>query len=76
MSVIIAEELKAGIILGDNTNKEYIYMPGSEIGSDAPMCVFERDGRKEDLLLPAAIELAKRLTLKPCTHPVFGKKAY
>ena len=76
MSVIIAEELKAGVILGDNTNKEYIYMPGSEIGSDAPMCVFEKAGRKEDLHLSDAVELAKRLTLKPCTHPVFGKKAY
>lgn len=76
MSVIVAEELKAGVILGDNVNEEYIYMPGSEIGSDAPMCIFERKGNKEDLHLHEAVELAKRLTLKPCSHPVYGKKAY
>lgn len=76
MSVIIAEELKAGIILGDNDNKEYVYMPGSEIGSENPMCIFEREGTKTDLHLKDAVEMAKRLTLKPVTHPKLGKKAY
>lgn len=76
MSVIVAEELKAGVILGDNINNEYIYMPGSEIGSDAPLCIFERQGQKEDLPLLEAVELAKKLTLKPCSHPIYGKKAY
>lgn len=76
MSVIVAEELKAGVILGDNTNKEYIYMPGSEIGSDNPMCIFESKGSKTDLHIHDAVELAKRLTLKPVTHPKLGKKAY
>jgi hypothetical protein len=76
MSVIIAEELKAGIILGDNDNKEYIYMPGSEIGSDDPMCIFESKGTRTDLHISDAVEKAKRLTLKPVTHPTLGKKSY
>ncbi|MCH3913704.1 MAG: hypothetical protein LKE29_00045 [Acidaminococcaceae bacterium] len=76
MSVIVAEELKAGIILGDNDNKEYIYMPGSEIGSDNPMCIFESKGVKTDLHINDAVEKAKRLTLKPVIHPTLGKRAY
>lgn len=76
MSVIMAEELKAGVILGDRENGQYLYMPGSEIGSDDPMCIFEEAGSKTDLHLQEAVELAKRLTLKPTVHPVFGKRAY
>jgi len=76
MSVIVAEQLKAGVILGDSTNKEYIYMPGSEIGSDDPMCIFEKQGRQTDLHLKEAAELALKLTLKPTCHPKLGKKAY
>lgn len=76
MSVIMAEELKAGVILGDRENDQYLYMPGSEIGSDDPVCIFEEAGNKTDLHLKEAVELAKRLTLKPTVHPVFGKRAY
>lgn len=48
MSKILAEQLLAGIILGDNDNQEYIYLPGGEVGSDNPCCVFEsRDGRQD-----------------------------
>lgn len=76
MSVIVAEELQAGLILGDPDNEQYMYMPGSEIGSDNPMCIFEERGQKTDLHLEEAVELAKRLTLKPTVHPIFGKSAY
>ncbi len=76
MSVVIAEELKAGIILGDPDNEQYIYMPGSEIGVDDPMCIYEEKGSKTDLHIKEAVELAKRLTLKPAIHPVYGKRAY
>ena len=41
MSKILAEQLLAGIILGDNDNQEYIYLPGGEVGSDSPCCIFE-----------------------------------
>jgi hypothetical protein len=76
MSVIMAEQLKAGIILGDNDNQEYVYMPGSEIGAENPMCIFEKGDHKEDLHLEEAVELAKHLSLIPVTHPKYGKKAY
>ena len=36
MSKILAEQLLAGIILGDNDNQEYIYLPGGEVGSVLP----------------------------------------
>ena len=75
MSVIIAEELKAGVILGDNTNKEYIYMPGSEIGSETPMCIFEKDGQKEDLHLAEAVELAK-IEIKKKINKFFLKRVF
>lgn len=77
MSKIMAEQLLAGIILGDTENKEFIYLPGGEVGSANPYAVFEKDGvRKEDLPLEEAVKLAKRLHLKPTAHPVFGKKSY
>ena len=37
MSKILADRLLAGIILGDNDNQEYIYLPGGEVGSDTPV---------------------------------------
>ena len=76
MSVVMAEELQAGIILGDPENEQYLYMPGSEIGSDDPMCIFEDHGSQRDVHLDEAVALAKRMTLKPCRHPKLGKKAY
>ena len=32
MSKILAEQLLAGVILADNDNEEYIYLPGGEVG--------------------------------------------
>lgn len=51
MSKITQEKLLAGIIFGDNDNEEYIYLPGGEVGSEAPLCVLERGGSREDLPL-------------------------
>ena len=62
MSVIIAEELRAGYILGDPDNDQYLYMPGSEIGVDDPMCIFEDKDFKTDVHLKEAVEIAKKLT--------------
>lgn len=69
MSVIIAEELRAGYILGDPDNDQYLYMPGSEIGVDDPMCIFEDKDFKTDVHLKEAVEIAKKLTLKRVHHP-------
>lgn len=76
MSKILAEQLLAGIILGDNDNQEYIYLPGGEVGSDNPCCVFESRDRRQDLQLEAAVEQVKRLHLKPVSHPEMGRRSY
>lgn len=76
MSKILAEQLLAGIILGDNDNQEYIYLPGGEVGSDNPWCVFENKTGREDLPLDKAVDLSTRLHLRPVTHPTMGKRSY
>ena len=72
-----AEQLLAGIILADNDNREYIYLPGGEVGSEDPHCIFEKNGeRAGDLPLEEAVELAKRLHLSPGRHPELGSRAW
>ena len=71
MSKILAEQLLAGIILAD------IYLPGGEVGSEDPHCIFEKNGeRAGDLPLEEAVELAKRLHLSPGRHPELGSRAW
>lgn len=76
MSKVIAEKLLAGIIFGDSDNNEYIYLPGGEVGSERPICVLERDGGRDDLPLDEAAYMVQHLTLKPCSHPLLGKRSY
>ena len=76
MSKVIAEKLLAGIIFGDAENNEYIYLPGGEVGTENPLCVVERQGNKEDLNVEEASELVHHLSLKPCAHPLSGKRSY
>lgn len=77
MSKIMSEQLLAGIILGDTKNKEYIYLPGGEVGTDSPYCIFEKNGeRLKDLPLFEAVTLAERLHLKPARHPVLANRSY
>ncbi|HIU64832.1 MAG TPA: hypothetical protein IAB06_07360 [Candidatus Avacidaminococcus intestinavium] len=74
MSKILAEQLLSGITLGDDENKEYIYLPGGELGSENPYCIFEKNGeRLRDLPLEDAVTLAKRLHLIPIKAPKFSK---
>lgn len=58
MSKILAEQLLAGIILADNDNREYIYLPGGEVGSEDPHCIFEKNGERT-----ATCRLTKRWNL-------------
>ncbi|MBP2633713.1 MAG: hypothetical protein H6Q70_4341 [Firmicutes bacterium] len=73
MSVMVTAELKAGVIYGDNINQEYVYMPGSEIGVDNPICVLETKTERIDLPLKEAVTLVRKLSLKPVNHPRFGR---
>ena len=76
MSKLITEKLLAGIIFGDNDNNEYIYLPGGEVGSERPLCVLERGDFREDLPLEKAAQMVNRLALRPCAHPLWGKRSY
>ena len=59
-----------------NDNEEYIYLPDGEVGSEAPLCVLERGGSREDLPLEEAAQQVHRLALRPCAHPLWGKRSY
>lgn len=76
MSKVIAEKLSAGYIFGDQDNEEYIYLPGGEVGVDNPLCVLERQGSKEDLPLEEASDMVQHLSLRPCSHPLLGKRSF
>lgn len=76
MSVIIKEQLQAGIIFGDNNAGEYIYLPGGEVGVENPICRFESPKGCDDIPIIAAVELVLRLSLKPAVHPQLGNRAY
>ena len=51
MSFMVKSHLTAGYIYGDNINKEYIFMPGSEIGVENPLCVLEQKDQRTDITL-------------------------
>ena len=70
--MITETELKTGVIFGDSENQEYVYMPGSEIGVDSPMCVYESDGRRLDVDLREALHLIRVRALRHVKHPVLG----
>lgn len=75
MSTMVAAELKTGIIYGDPVNQEYVYMPASEIGVEAPLCVLENQKQRQDITLAEAVTLVRRLSLKPALHPLLGKSS-
>jgi len=47
-------------------------MPGSEIGLERPMCVYENCGKRLDVDLPEALRLIRVRSLRHAKHPVFG----
>ncbi|ERT61643.1 MULTISPECIES: hypothetical protein [Megasphaera] len=76
MSQIAKKHLLAGIIFGDPAADEYIYLPGGEVGTEQPLCIYEHDNRQEDIDLETAGYLVGYLSLKKCSHPVLGKRAF
>lgn len=74
MSKIAAGHLQAGFIFGDITAGEYVYLPGSEVGTDTPMCVFESPKGRQDITIDEAVEIIARLSLKPVKHPILGER--
>ena len=76
MSRMIAGELLAGIIYGDTTNQEYVYLPAGEVGSEPGVCIFESHESRQDLPLEEAAHLAARLSLRPVQHPRMGPRSF
>ncbi|MPN53938.1 hypothetical protein SDC9_201607 [bioreactor metagenome] len=75
MSAIVTAQLKAGLIFGDHNTREYVYMPGGEVGLENPICVLETEKNRHDVELAAAVELVQKLSLKPIKHPRLGSKS-
>lgn len=75
MPIMVKSQLRSGMIFGDPDNGEYVYMPGSELGVDNPLCLYENAGSREDVSLDEAMHLITARSLKPCTHPFLGKNS-
>lgn len=73
MATMTESELKAGIIFGDNSTNEYVYMPASELGLADPICVYEYDGSRDDIDMAEATRTIRIRSLKPVKHPMLGK---
>ncbi len=73
MHKLTESKLLAGYIYGDPHMQEYIYLPGSEVDSDAPILVYEDGNTKTDVTMEEALALVEKRSLKPCSHPFYGR---
>lgn len=73
MATMTESELKAGLIFGDINTNEYVYMPASELGLAAPMCVYEHDNSRDDVDIPEATRIIRIRSLRLVKHPLLGK---
>ena len=74
MKKLTESKLLAGFIYGDHHTKEYIFLPGSELGADIPILVYETEEGRRDLSMDDALEIIEKRSLKLTTHPIFGKR--
>ena len=70
--MLVESKLRDGVIYGDVENAEYVYMPGGEIGLVAPICVYENDGKRDDVDIHEALRLIRVRSLQPTYHPILG----
>ena len=73
--MVIEAELKRGLIFGDSETMEYVYMPGSEIGVEHPLCVYENAGSREDVTVKEALRLIRVRSLRRVRHPLLGESS-
>ena len=73
--VLAESKLRVGVIYGDPANHEYVYMPGSELGVEHPLCIYEFGTTREDVTLPEALTLITKRSLKPTKHPLLGSSS-
>lgn len=74
MKKLTESKLLAGFIYGDDHTKEYIFLPGSELGADIPVLVYETAEGRRDLSMDDALEIIEKRSLKFTAHPIFGKR--
>ncbi len=73
MHKLAESKLLAGYIYGDPRMKEYIYLPGSEVDSSTPILVYENGDSRSDVTMEEALDLVEKRSLKPCSHPFYGR---
>ena len=73
MHRLAESKLLAGFIYGDPHMQEYIYLPASELDAASPMLVYETGKERHDVDMQEALSLIEKRSLRPCSHPVFGK---
>lgn len=66
-------QLDRGIIFGDVHTAEYVYMPGSEVGAEHPVYVYENGPERRDIDLREALHLIRVRDLRPTSHPLLGR---
>ena len=75
MSVMQTSQLKSGLVFGDHSTEEYVYMPASEFGVENPVCVYEFKLRRNDVSLDEALRLIRIRSLRPTKHPRLGESS-
>ena len=75
MAMMAEAKLKVGVIFGDIENQEYVYMPGSEVGTAHPVCVYEAENLREDVSVQEALRLIRVRSLRPAKHPILGESS-
>ncbi len=74
MHKLAESKLIAGFIYGDPATEEYVYLPGSEVGTDNPVLIYECEKKRQDISIENALELIEKRSLRLTSHPIFGKR--
>lgn len=74
MHKLAESKLLAGFIYGDPATEEYVYLPGSEVGANSPVLIYESEKKRQDISIENALELIEKRRLRLTSHPLFGKR--
>ena len=74
MHKLAESKLIAGFIYGDPATEEYVYLPGSEVGTDNPVLIYECEKKRQDISIENALKLIEKRSLRLTSHPIFGKR--
>ena len=74
MHKLAESKLMAGFIYGDPATEEYVYLPGSEVGTNNPVLIYECQKKRQDISIENALALIEKRSLRLTSHPLFGKR--